>query len=171
MQQAFFFLFAALAVLSALMVITRKDVVHAAVFLVSTLFWVAAIYVLLGAEFLAAIQVLIYAGAIMVLILFTVLLIQAEGVRQVNPWHRQRPLAWVLGLILFGEILFIVGRGLFPDALGEFSPEAVASVGGNTEAFGLLLFTKYLFPFEVVSVLLLAAMIGAIVLAKKEIEK
>tara|TARA_B100000315_G_scaffold243878_1_gene267784 strand:+ start:1027 stop:1542 length:516 start_codon:yes stop_codon:yes gene_type:complete len=171
MQQAFFLLFAGLAVLSALMVVTRKDVVHSAVFLISTLFWVAAIYVLLRAEFLAAIQVLVYAGAIMVLVLFTVLLIQMEGVRQVNSWHRQRPLVLVLGLILLGEVFFVISRSLFPNALGEFSQEKVASIGGNTEAFGQLLFTKYLFPFEVASILLLAAMIGAIVLAKKEIEK
>ena len=172
MQQAFFFLFATLAILSALLVITRKDVVHSAVFLISTLFWVAAVFVLLRAEFLAAIQVLIYAGAIMVLVLFTVLLIQMEGVRMVNPWHRQRPLVWILALILLGEILFVVGRGVFPDTLGEFSQEVVTSTfGGNTEAFGVLLFTKYLFPFEVASLLLLAAMIGAIVLAKEEIEK
>lgn len=170
MDLGFFLLFAGLAIFSALMVVTQKDVVHSALFLVSTLFWVASLYVLLQAEFLAAVQVLVYAGAIMVLILFTVLLIQMEEVQKTNPWHRQWPLALLLGPFLLLEIVLIVRRGLFPFQLGEFTSDKLAAVG-NTEAFGQILFTRYFFPFEVASVLLLAAMIGAIVLAKKELGK
>lgn len=174
MDFGFFLLFAGLAVFSALMMVTRKNVVHSALFLVSTLFWVAALYVLLQAEFLAAVQVLIYAGAIMVLILFTVLLIQMEEVQKTNPWHRQWPLALLIGPFLLLEIVLIVRwtgrRGLFPFQVGELTSDKLAALG-NTEAFGQLLFTRYFFPFEVASVLLLAAMIGAIVLAKKELGK
>lgn len=170
MHQLFFFGFAFLAVFSALMVITRRDVVHSALFLVSTFFWVAAIYVLLEAELLAAIQILVYAGAIMVLIIFTILLIHVDETKLFTPWQRQRPIAILLGVFLLGEIFLILSKALFPVSIAGTTLQQVAQEG-NTEAVGKLLYTKYLFPFEVVSALLLAAMIGAIVMAKREIEK
>jgi len=170
MHQIFFWGFALLAVFSALMVITRRNVVHSALFLISTFFWVAAIYILLEAELLAAIQILVYAGAIMVLIVFTILLIHVEETKIINPWQRQRPIAILLGVFLLGEIFLILSRALFPESIAGTALQQVAQEG-NTEAVGKLLYTKYLFPFEVASILLLAAMIGAIVMAKREIEK
>jgi len=170
MQVAFFWLFSFLAIFSALMVITRRNIIHSALFLVSTFFWIAAIYVLIEAELLAAIQVLVYAGAIMVLIVFTILLINVQEVRMINPWQRQRPLALIIGVALLAELGIILSKSLFPEAItGKTLKQVTAQ--GNTEALGGLLYTDYLLPFEVASLLLLAAMIGAIILAKKEIER
>jgi NADH-quinone oxidoreductase subunit J len=170
MYQIFFWFFACLAIFSALMVVTRRNIVHSALFLVSTFFWVAAIFVLMDAELLAAIQVLVYAGAIMVLIIFTILLIHVEEAKMIFPWQRQRPIALLLGMFLLGELVLILSKTLFPKSIAGITLKQVASEG-NTEAVGKLLYTKYLLPFEVVSLLLLAAMIGAIVMAKREIEK
>jgi|SaaInl8_200m_RNA_FD_contig_61_1209819_length_1262_multi_2_in_0_out_0_2 NADH-quinone oxidoreductase subunit J len=169
MEIIFFYLFAGIATLSALMVITRKNVVHCALFLVLTFVCVAAIYVLLKAELLAAIQVLIYAGAIMVLFLFAILLINIDKTKEIRFSHRQSPLALVLAGMLFAQIAFIIYKAITVSPLGTLSPEKVSKIG-NTEVIGSLLYTEFLFPFEVASVLLLAAMIGAIVLAKRHLK-
>lgn len=166
MEILFFYLFAGIATLSALMVITRKNVVHCALFLVLTFVCVAAIYVLLKAELLAAIQVLIYAGAIMVLFLFAILLINIDKTKEIRFSQRQSPLALVLAGMLFAQITFIIYKAITVSPVGTLSPEKVSKIG-NTEVIGALLYTEFLFPFEVASVLLLAAMIGAIVLAKR----
>ncbi|MBI3014000.1 MAG: NADH-quinone oxidoreductase subunit J [Candidatus Tectomicrobia bacterium] len=169
MEQFFFFLFAAGAVISALLVISRRNVMHCALFLVLTFFFVAAIFVLLKAEFLAAVQVLVYAGAIMVLFTFVIFLVHIPRTEKIRQTFRQKNLALALGLLLGLEVAYI----LYGTMAAPASLPAAAPVGavGNTESFGVALFTRFLFPFEVVSVLLLAAMIGAIVLAKKEIDR
>jgi NADH-quinone oxidoreductase subunit J len=137
-------------------------------------------YVMLGAEFLAALQVLVYTGAILVLFLFVVMLL---NLRETSPRlggiHRvQLIAAWPIGLILALEIIAVILFSSQPaqvhlgDPLGNtnqvWSAQAIADAGGNVQALGQTLYTKFLFPFEVASLILLLAVIGAIVLARKE---
>jgi NADH-quinone oxidoreductase subunit J len=171
MELLFFYIFAGIAIGSAVMVVTNKNILHAVLFLILTFFCVAAIYVILRAEFLAAVQVLLYVGAIMALFIFTILLInvmQAEFLRQ---FHGQRPLAAILVVALLAETLFL----LFSDFRGNFPlmQEAPAEPSGQAglEVLARLLLTDYLLLFEVASVLLLAALIGAVVLARGDLRQ
>jgi len=163
-----FYTIAAFVLGFAVLVVSTKDTVHSVLFLVLDFLAVAAIYVLLGAEFLAAIQVLVYAGGIVVLYLFVVMLVNLKGLPEENrdPHRRTK-----LGLGLAAAVLVELGAIL---AYGSARPvpqlaEAAVPVIGNTEEVGWLLYTNYLVPFEVASMLLLVAMIGAIVLAKREL--
>ncbi|HUU50599.1 MAG TPA: NADH-quinone oxidoreductase subunit J [Nitrospinota bacterium] len=173
MEILFFYLFAGIGTISAIMVITRRNVIHCALFLVLTFLCVAAIYVLLKAELLAGIQVLVYAGAIMVLFLFAILLINVERTKEIRYRQGQSPWAIILATVVFAQIAYLIFKTLEDTPfkpLGELSPDKVSQIG-NTEVIGSILYTKFLFPFEVVSVLLLAAMIGAIILAKRFLKK
>ncbi|MFQ5913154.1 MAG: NADH-quinone oxidoreductase subunit J [Nitrospinota bacterium] len=171
MEWPFFILFGLGMLVSSILVITRRNVVHAALYLLLTLFCAAALYVMLEAEFLAAIQVLIYAGAIMMLYVFVIMLINVRETMAQRQWQRQKVAAGVMGALLAAELAAIFLKGSFaPSAkTAEAARAALKAYGGNTEAFGGTLYTQFLFPFEVASLLLLAAMIGAIVLAKREI--
>jgi NADH-quinone oxidoreductase subunit J len=123
----------------------------------------------LNAPFIAVIQVLVYAGAIMVLFLFVIMLLNLEKERRLITRHRlQKVLGVFLGIILLGLIGMIFKSVLLEGSKGKFPPEKVAALG-NTEVVARLLFTDYLLPFEITSVLLLVAIIGAIVLAKRQI--
>lgn len=160
----FFFLFAAVGVASAIMVVTRRNVVHAALFLLLTFFCVGATYVMLRAELLAAAQVLIYAGAITVLFLFAIMLINLPRSLRLRQWHRQTAVAVVLaGLI--GLSLCIAMSTAF-SAL-TLPPEAATQPLGTPRAIGQTLFADYVLPFEIASLILLAAMVGAIYLARE----
>ena len=171
MEWPFFIIFGLGMLISSLLVITRRNVVHAALYLLLTLFCAAALYVMLEAEFLAAIQVLIYAGAIMMLYVFVIMLINVRESMAERQWQRQKVAAGVIGALLAAEFFVILLKGVWvPSAKTAEAAKAVLNAyGGNTEAFGVTLHTEFLFPFEVVSLLLLAAMIGAIVIAKREI--
>lgn len=161
-----FYLFASLAVVSAVMVVTRRNAVHAAMFLVLTFFSVAAIYVTLSAEFLAAVQILVYAGGIMVLFLFVIMLVPLAGERM------RPPVGHILGSLLLAALLAGVVISYFWSAepVDLFGSASELSLdGGNIEAVGMELYRRYLLPFEVASVLLLVAMIGAVVLARRRI--
>ena len=165
MELLFFYIFAGIAILSAVMVVTNKNVLHAALFLILTFFCVAAIYIILRAEFLAAVQVLLYVGAIMALFIFTILLIDVMQAQFLRQFHGQRPLAAILVVALLAETIFLLVsdfRGNFP--LMQETPPATGAAGLETLAH--LLLTDYLLLFEVASVLLLAALIGAVVLAR-----
>ena len=168
MEWFFFLIFAGVATYGAFRVITMRNVVHCALHLVMTFFAVAGIYVMLAAEFLAGVQVLVYAGAIMVLFLFVILLVQVERTAVMRAVHRQSPVAIGVALVLFAEIAYVMFRKISAiGPSGAITPAVQAQVG-NTELVGVALYTTFLFPFEVASVVLLAAMIGAIVLMKKE---
>jgi NADH-quinone oxidoreductase subunit J len=171
MEWPFFIVFGLGMLISSLLVITRRNVVHAALYLLLTLFCAAALYVMLEAEFLAAIQVLIYAGAIMMLYVFVIMLINVRESMAERQWQRQKVAAGVIGALLAAEFFVILIKGIWvPSAkTAEAAKAALNAYGGNTEAFGVTLYTEFLFPFEVASLLLLAAMIGAIVIAKREI--
>jgi NADH-quinone oxidoreductase subunit J len=154
----------------AVLVISTKDTVHSVLFLVLDFLFVAALYVLLGAQFLAAIQVLVYAGGIVVLYLFVVMLVNLKRTAEVHqdPNRRSR-----LGLGLAGAVLaefaMITAYAYVRPAPAVSAATAALPVTGNTEEVGWLLYTSYLIPFEIASMLLLVAMIGAIVLAKREL--
>jgi NADH-quinone oxidoreductase subunit J len=169
MELLFIYIFAGVAIGSAVMVVINKNVLHAALFLILTFFCVAAIYVILRAEFLAAIQVLLYVGAIMALFIFTILLINVMQAQFLRQFHGQRPLAAVLVAALAAQTIFLLlsdFHGNFP--LVQDSPSETSGQVGLQTLSNLLL-TDYLLLFEVAAILLLAALIGAVVLARGEI--
>ncbi len=172
----FFYLLAAISVLAAIGMVVARNPVHSAIFLVLTLFNTAGIFVMLGAEFLAAAQVIVYAGAVLVLMLFFLMLVDPQNLPERRGGHPiQRIVGPLLGVMLFLEVgAAIANRAIIGSAAssGPFgfpaTPENIAAVGGSTQAFGNLIFTQYLFSFEVVSLVLLIGVVGAIVLALPE---
>jgi NADH-quinone oxidoreductase subunit J len=163
-------LFAGLALIAAvsgLLVIVQRHAVYSAMFLIITMGSLAGLYILLEAHFVWAVQVLVYAGAIMVLFLFVIMLLNLP--REDVPWakhdRRRILLAVGLGVVLLAELILVVGWRGNP----EMAP-AVPAGFGTTEMVGRMLFTRFLFPFEITSVILLIAIVGAMVLAKKHFE-
>ena len=150
--------------------VTRSNVIHAALLLVLTFFFLAGVYVVAGAEFLAVVQILLYVGGIMVLYLFSIMLMNVEISVRLRQYHRQSFFVVIAALVLAAEVWTVLGRGTAYPAFKGYA-WTLGATPGNVEALGAVLYTKYLFPFEVASVLLLAAMIGAIVLAKRTIER
>jgi len=169
LETVLFVLLAVFAVVTAILVIVQRNPVASAIFLILTFFSLAGIYLLLHAEFIAAIQVLVYAGAIMVLFLFVIMLLNLEKERRIVTRNRLlKGVGVLLGLTLLVQIGTVFQKVLLEGTKGSFPPEKVASLG-NTQVVAQLLFTDFLLPFEITSVLLLVAIIGAIMLAKKEI--
>ena len=165
-----FGLLAAASVVAALKVVTTRNVVHAALYLVVVLSSIAAIFVLLAAEFVAITQILVYVGAIVVLFLFGIMLTRARIGREHTLDNDQRWAAAVTGLFLAGILGFVLIDAFGDDrlpALEGVSTEAITAERG-TAAVSDSIFSTYLVPFEVVSVLLLAALVGAIVLARRD---
>jgi len=162
METVLFILFGAIAVCGAIMVVTRKHPMASALYLILTLFAVAALFVLRQAHFLAAIQVIIYAGAVVVLFVFVIMLINVPEDRL--PVERATTVP-VLGVLAAG--FFILESAVL--ARRYSMPAGPASEVGTVETVGRALFTDYLLAFEITSVLLLAAVIGAIALAKRKI--
>lgn len=159
----FFYAFAALACVSAFMVIWSRNVMHSALYLAPAFLSIAAIYVLLRAEFVAAVQVLVYTGGILVLFLFVIMLVNLRA----QAGKRLRLHAVVSGTIgaaAIALVLAVYARGHFDAAGPEVS--RLVEEGGNLETVGTALYMKYLLPFEIASLFLLVAMIGAIVLAR-----
>lgn len=162
-----FYTLAAFILGFAVLVVTARNTVHSVLFLVANFLCVAVIFVLLSAEFLAVIQVLVYAGGIVVLYLFVIMLVNLARRTDIPvDRRRQSRLGFVLGAVLLAEIsailVYSAGRPAIEPVPGP------ATTLGNTETLGMLLYTDYLVPFEVASMLLLVAMVGAIVLARKE---
>jgi NADH-quinone oxidoreductase subunit J len=154
---------ALVAVATAISMLASRNAVYSALFLVLNFLAVAALYLLLNAAFIAVVQVTVYAGAIMVLFLFVIMLLgtEKEGIGRRIPW--QMPVAILLGLGLAGELTYVLlsrsdGGGLFSTVGPEF---------GSPASVGRVLFSEYLIPFEITSLLLLVAMVGAIVLTVK----
>ena len=164
-----FYLLSGVAVLNAAGVILARNPVHAALFLVICFLNVAGIYAMLGAEFLAAVQVIVYSGAILVVFLFVIMLVRPEDLGELRTGSRiQTVLSWILGLGLFGEIAVVISTGILTGQRGGLTPAEIASAGGNTQALGRILYSQYLLPFEVASLVLLVATIAAIVLGVPE---
>jgi NADH-quinone oxidoreductase subunit J len=151
------------------LVVTARNTVHCILFLVANFLCVAMIYVMLGAEFLAIIQILVYAGGIVVLYLFVVMLVNLKRPPEAHQdSHRRGKLGFALAGVVLAE-LAIIGVYGSRSAAAPVAAVAPLPVSGNTEQVGWLLYTSYLIPFEIASMLLLVAMIGAIVLAKREL--
>lgn len=161
MESLFFYIFSAIAVISAVLVIWNpfsRNTVNNAMFLVTTMLSISGLFVMLQAYFLAAVQVIVYAGAVMVLFLFVIMLldIQEEKKRRLR-----------LGSVGIGVILAAFVSTVFYKAFGSFGMESTGRLEGTTSALGSSLFVNFLLPFEIISVLLLVAMLGAILLSKK----
>jgi NADH-quinone oxidoreductase subunit J len=154
----------------AIMVVSTRNTVHSVLFLVLNFLFVAALYVLLGAQFLAAIQVLVYAGGIVVLYLFVVMLVNLKRPPEAHQDpHRRTKIGFGLAIAVLLELAGIASYGYIRPAPVAVSSLPPLPVSGNTEQVGWMLYTSYLIPFEIASMLLLVAMIGAIVLAKREL--
>jgi NADH-quinone oxidoreductase subunit J len=167
-EQVFFGYFAGIIALTAVLVVALRNPIYSALSLLILFFHVAGLYVMLHAEFLAAVQMIVYAGAILVLYLFVVMLL---NVKKDDRYHHQwRVAAFVCVPLLLEFLVLLAGGGIAPQP-GPLTAEQAAAMGNNTMAIGTTLFTTYLFPFEVASLILLVAMIGAIILAKRDIGK
>ena len=168
-----FFVLAVASVASAFGVIFFKNAVHSALSLILTLLFLALFYLQLGAMFIAIVQILIYAGAIMVLFLFVVTMLVSEAsdneMQDRIPW--QRGVAAALGVVLVGALSYLLITGATIDAnvkaSGANSLAATVAKQGDTQAFGLALFHGFAFPFEVTSLLIVVAILGAMVLGRK----
>jgi NADH-quinone oxidoreductase subunit J len=163
-QEIAFFIFSFLTLLCGVLVIVNKNPVTAAMSLVLCIVSLAGLFVLLGAFFLAAVQVLVYAGAVMVLFLFVIMLLDLK-----EEARRQLRLARsLIGVLAVGVVLFLVVRLIWGS---HPAPQAAGvALTGGTAPLGKLLFTNYLLPFEILSILLLVAMLGVILLSKKELK-
>jgi NADH-quinone oxidoreductase subunit J len=161
-----FYFFAALAVASAILMVTRRNIVHGAVFLITTLLATAGVFLLLQAEFLFIAQVILYVGGIMVLFVFVIMLVNLDVSLLQYQFNRQRFVAGVLALALAAQVFVAIKMGqksLLPQArIPEVLPK-------NTEAVADALFGRFMLPFEIASILLLVAMIGAVVMAKRRV--
>jgi len=163
-----FIMLAVLAIASALAMVINKNVVNSALFLVINLVSLAGIYLLLNAQFLAVIQILVYAGAIMVLFLFVIMLLNVEDEEKLFDKFRVKYfLAFVLGAAVVGQILYSIA------GVADVLPEISANMAeiGTVEAAGDVLYTKYLLPFEMTAILLTAAVVGALMIAQYKIKK
>jgi len=161
----FFYFLAALAVVSAIAVITRRNPVHAALSLIVTLLSIAGFYLMLYAPFVAGVQIVLYAGGIMVLFLFVIMLVNLEQNIREYQFNKQWLVGTVAALALGALLLFVYERGhsIFPRDFAAL-PETQ-----NTQQIGLMLYGNYMLPFEIASLLLLVAIVGAVVMAKKRI--
>ena len=171
MAEFFFFYFAAVIVLTSVLVVGLRNPIYSALSLLIMFFHVAGLYVTLHAEFLAAVQVIVYAGAILVLYLFVVMLL---NLKREERYHAQFLVGVLLSLTLLTEgalLLLPVGLGATgqPSVSQTQERQPVAPPTGNTETIGEVLYSTYLLPFEVASLILLVAMIGAIILAKRDL--
>jgi NADH-quinone oxidoreductase subunit J len=162
-----FLILAVVAIATAIGMLLNRNSVYSALFLVLNFITVAVFYLLLGAPFIAMAQVTVYAGAIMVLFLFVIMLLGAERLAdaQVLPW--QKPLAYGLAFVLAAETIYLLVTRARPEG-NILAPDATANTVENLRQVGMTLFSDYLLPFEVTSILLLVAMIGAITISRRE---
>jgi NADH-quinone oxidoreductase subunit J len=167
-ETIFFYAFALLTLGGAVLTITRRSAVHSAIWLIVSLSGVAGLYLLQGAEFLFAVQIILYVGGIMLLFLFVIMLVNLDEAAHQRQFNKQWWLALACVLAVGAEVLYFIrkGAGAF-----QLARPAVAApvVEGNTERLADVLFSQYLLPFEVASILLLVAIVGAVVMAKKRV--
>ncbi|MBU6474392.1 MAG: NADH-quinone oxidoreductase subunit J [Alphaproteobacteria bacterium] len=167
-EAIFFYLFSAILVLSALMVITARNPVHAVLFLILAFFNAAALFVMLGAEFIGMTLVIVYVGAVAVLFLFVVMMLDINFAALRKGMMKHLPVGGAVGLVLLGELLWIY-KGWTPSMFAGQGARAPMPAGvDNTHALGQILYTQYLFPFETAGLILLVAMIGAITLTLRK---
>ena len=165
----FFYLIAAVSILTAIGVVAARNPVHSGIFLVLCFLNVAGIFVMLGAEFLAVIQVIVYTGAILVLVLFVLMLVDPDELPSfTDAQPLQRYLGLLLGVVLLLEVAAAIITRTALDSRGDATPANIDAVGGNVQAIGRVIFSEYLLAFEVISLVLTIGILGAIVLATPE---
>jgi NADH-quinone oxidoreductase subunit J len=164
-----FYLLSAVAVLTAAGVILSRNPVHAAFALVVCFLNVAGLYIMLGAEFLAAVQVIVYTGAILVLFLFVLMLVRPQDLGELSHGSPVQVIfSWILGLALFFEFASVISTGILTGQRGSFTTAQVNALGGNTQVLGRVLYSNYLLPFEAASLVLLVAVVAAVILGVPE---
>ena len=168
-QALAFYLFAFMIVAAGVMVITARNPVHSVLFLILAFFNAAGLFVLLGAEFLAMILVVVYVGAVAVLFLFVVMMLDINFVEMREGFMRYLPIGGIVAFILLAEILVVLGGWVLAPEAARIAAAAMPSpeVVSNTHALGLILYTRYIYLFQAAGVVLLVAMIGAIVLTHR----
>ena len=161
----FFYFLSALSIIGGLLVITRRNAVHSALALIVTLLAVSGLYLMLYAPFVAGVQIIVYAGGIMVLFLFVIMLVNIERTVKDRPFNRIWPvgLAAACALLLLFLGAYAKGKALFPE------PKVQLLEANNTQEIGNMLYGNYMFAFEIASLLLLVAILGAVIMAKKRI--
>lgn len=171
-QPVFFYLFAGLAIAFSLLTVLKKNPVASAFSLVMVFFSFAGIYALLDAHLIAALQVLVYAGAIMVLFIFVIMLLNADtpSFDIVRSHLGIKIGAAFCGLTLFGLFVWAARNSAFLPASGKYTVAKIEAAGGNTRVISELMFSEYILPFELTSVLLLAAIVGAVAIAKRKLD-
>jgi NADH-quinone oxidoreductase subunit J len=172
LQAVFFYLFAAVAVASAFMVIASRNPVHSVLFLILTFFNAAGLFIMLGAEFLAMLLVVVYVGAVMVLFLFVVMMLDVDFVELRQGFLQYMPVGGLIGLILLVELLLVLGTWVISPDIAAHTAAPVAAVGesSNLRGLGELIYTRYILFFQTAGLVLLVAMIGAIVLTLRHKE-
>ena len=169
MEAYLFYIVAAITVVTGVYLIFEKNPVFGALYLIQTMVSIAVLYILLEAQFVAAVQIIVYAGAIMVLFLFVIMLLNLDIKEEAkNALPFQRIPAILMGIALFAIICIVIKAKLLQGKHDQYTTAYVNTVG-NTKLIGNLLFTEYLLPFEITSILLFAAAIGAIMLAKRKL--
>ena len=160
----FFYLFAGITVASAVMVIASRNPVHSVLFLILAFANAAGLFVLMGAEFLALILIVVYVGAVAVLFLFVVMMLDVDFSELRSGVLTYLPVGGLVGAVLLAELLIIVGAWAIGTDVGITAPIPPSSAIPNTQALGLVLYTRYVYFFQAAGIILLVAMIGAIVL-------
>src|SRR6266851_2523791 len=165
-QVILFYIFAAVAVASGVLVVSARNPVHSVLFLILAFFNVAALFVLIGAEFLAMILVIVYVGAVAVLFLFVVMMLNIDFLQLRSGFVGYLPIGALVGFILLAELVLVIGSwAVAPGVPGRAIASATGGVAlTNTRALGDILYTRYLFAFQAAGLILLVAMVGAIVL-------
>lgn len=171
LQTIMFYLFAVVAVASGVMVVSARNPVHSVLFLILAFFNAAGLFVLLGAEFLAMILVIVYVGAVAVLFLFVVMMLDIDFAELRSGFMRYLPIGGLVGFILLAELMLILGGWAIAPGIAGLGaaplPPSAAAIS-NTRALGDLLYTRYIFAFQTAGLILLVAMIGAIVLTLRQ---
>jgi NADH-quinone oxidoreductase subunit J len=167
METFFFAIVALVAIVSGILVVKCRNPINSALSLILTFFCLATFYVMLDAPFMAAIQVIVYAGAIMVLIVFVIMLLNLRTDTGIRYTHAVA-VGSIIGVLTLIEIVYFLNRSWLAESRGGMSKELIEHVG-HTELIGMSMFTEFLLPFEITSLLLLVAIIGAVVLAKRKI--
>ncbi len=171
-DQILFYFFGGLAVVAAILVVTARNAVYSAIFLITTLLATAGIYLLLRAEFLFAVQIILYVGGIMVLFIFVIMLVNLDVALHQAQFSRQKWVASLLGMVLGAQLIlafYVAKQGPPGRDLLNLPRAAPNLLEPNTQLIGKVLFDKYVIPFEIASILLLVALIGAVVMGKKRI--
>lgn len=167
METIFFLIITLVAVISAILVVTCKNPINSALSLIMTFFCLATYYVMLDAPFMAAVQVMVYAGAIMVLMVFTIMLLNIR-VDATKKHSHKLIIGSIIGFFTLLNIIYVVVKSRAALPTGPLSGDMIKQLG-HTELIGREIFTTFLLPFEVTSILLLTAIVGAVILAKKKI--